>query len=324
MNLTRKPWPQTLAIILGVLTLAVLMPYSAGYGDYRKTLFQHLLIHWLAPDLTTWQYGILGTPVAVWLIWKQQARFQKLSVHGSWTGLAILVFAMFTYWVGYRASSYYFGYAAVQLFLAGAVVWSLGWRWMRALLFPWLVIATMWPLVFLEDRLSFPLRLISHQAVMSLAEIVHAPILAEGTTILSVDTDGKIGSWMTLQVEGPCSGMNSLFALMFVSLIYSYHAQRTLPGRVLLFLCSIPMAILSNILRIIILIIGCALFGQDFAIGTAEIEMSGFHLITGLFCFLMAMQGMRQISPLIRRLFPLQRNNTTASMPAASQPTVNA
>jgi exosortase/archaeosortase family protein len=159
----------------------------------------------------------------------------------------------------------------------------------------------MWPLLFLEEQLSFRLRLLSHHGVATVLSWLHAPVVAEGTTFLSATPGQKTGSWMTLQVEGKCSGMNTLFALMFAALLYSYHAQQTFWRRALLFSFSIPLAILGNMLRIGILIAGCAVLGQETAVGDEQMEMSPFHLLAGLAVFVVAYLGLQWISALMDR-----------------------
>ncbi|MBL9118266.1 MAG: exosortase/archaeosortase family protein [Verrucomicrobiaceae bacterium] len=313
----QRPWlPSVIGIALSLVLLIVVLPYAAGYSDYRKTLLQLMLVHWFSSELTTWQYGVLVPPVVIWLIWNQSQRFALLPLRSHWSGLALILIGLTFYWVGYKASNYYFGYLAVQLFVAGSIMWGLGVAWMRALIFPWIVFGMMWPLRFLEDRLGFPMRMISQDGVMAIAQALKLPITAEGTTLLSATTNQPPGSWMTLQVEGQCSGMNTLFALMFASLIYAYHAQKSFWRRVVLFLCSIPLALLGNVIRIWVLIAGCAVFGQEFAVGNEEIEMSGYHLLAGLLVFLIAMEGLRQISKWMnRRRNGIQSRTTRISKP---------
>jgi len=319
--------PSLSKVAFGLLALAAVMliivvPYAGGYADARKSILGLLMDRWFASESTTWQYGALVPFTVAWLVWRRRASLATILPEGSWTGLPILLLSMFSYFVGYRANNYYFGYLSIQLFALGAVVWMLGWRWMRALAFPWLVLGTAWPLYFLEDRLGFPLRLISTEGVMAIVHLLHLPVLAEGTSLFSASPGSEIGSWMTLKVDGPCSGMNALFALMFVALLYAHHQQPTQLRRALLFACSIPLAILGNMVRIGVLIGGCALFGQDFAVGNEQNEMSSFHLAAGLLVFVVAFAGLQQISRLVHRISAKRsssRSSISASLPVTSK-----
>ena len=239
---------------------------------------------------------------------------RRLSVQGG-LALPVLVVALLSYFVGYKANNYYFGFAGLQLFLGGAVLWLFGWSWMRQVAFPWLILGMMWPLVFLEDRLGFPLRLISVKGIEFIAAITHAPVVAQGTALFSSSTGQKVGSWMQLQVEGPCSGMNTLFALMFIAALFSHHMQPTNARRWLLFAMSIPLAILGNMVRILVLILGCRWLGQDIAVGHEQNDMTSYHLMAGLLVFVTAFAGLQAMSSWMNRCWPVATKRPHAATP---------
>jgi exosortase len=307
MNTMREELPKKVSLVLlavAALLLLCALPYAAGYGDYRKTILRILIERWFDGHDTTWQYGAL-VPFAVgWLVWRRRQRLAEQPPRVGWMGLPLMMLALFSYFVGYKANSYYFGFAAVQLFVAGAVIWLFGWSWMRQLAFPWLILGMMWPLVFLEDRLGFPLRLISVKGIEWLASAMHLPIIAQGTALFSVSKGEAVGSWMQLQVEGPCSGMNTLFALMFIAALFSHHTQPTNVRRWLLFTLSIPLAILGNMVRIGVLILGCRWLGQDVAVGHEQNDMTTYHLLAGLLVFVVAFLGLQAVSSWMHRWWP--------------------
>lgn len=306
-----KPWrdhmQKTASLVLlavAVLLMLCALPYAAGYGDYRKTILRILIERWFDGHDTTWQYGAL-VPIAVgWLVWRRRQCLAAQSMRTGWTGWPLMLLALFSYFVGYKANSYYFGFAAIQLFVAGAVLWLFGGSWMRQLAFPWLILGMMWPLVFLEDRLGFPLRLISVKGIEWLATVTHLPVVAQGTALLSASKGEAVGSWMQLQVEGPCSGMNTLFALMFIAALFSHHTQPTNLRRWLLFMLSIPLAILGNMVRIGVLILGCRWLGQEVAVGHEQNEMTTYHLLAGLLVFVVAFLGLQAMSSWMHRRWP--------------------
>jgi exosortase len=288
------------AFAVSLILLVGVLPYAGGYVDYRMTMWNILKMHWFSSEFTTWQYGIMVPPVVAWLVWSKRAALAQLPAPGSWWGLGLMTVALLIYYAGYRAVNYYLGFFSVQLFTAGVILWTLGVRQMRVLVFPWLVMGTMWPLVFLEDLLGFPLRMISHQGVAAVLELLRAPVTAEGSTFISASPGEAPGSWMTLQVEGKCSGMNTLFALMFAALLYGYFTQKRFWPRVLVLALSIPLAILGNMVRIGLLIAGCAVLGQDTAVGDVEVETTTFHFFAGLAVFVVAFLGLQSVPSLLR------------------------
>lgn len=294
--------------VMGALVLMVLVqPYDAGYADFRRTMAATLSIYWRDP---TWQHGALAPLIAGWLVWRDRARLAALPVRSSGWGLPVLLLAVVFYYAGYKANNFYFGIGAIQLFLAGAVLWVLGWRHAMMLLFPWLILCFTWPLLFLEDTIAFRLRLLMVEATSWVLTVVGVPAIVDGTALLSAadETTGRgVGEVFSLKVDGPCSGMRSLFALMMVSALFSRFRQSTWSRRVLLFALSIPMAVLANLVRLLILLAASAMFGQDFAVGNEEKEVSTFHFLSGLAVFVVALSGMEAASAVMNRLWPRGR-----------------
>lgn len=287
-------------LTLMALALALLLacqPYAAGYGDFRLTLLEELLLRWKDP---TWQHGLLAPLIAGWLVWRQRAELAALRVQGQLSGLLVVAVAMLAYFGGYKANNYYLGAFAVQLFLAGVVIGCLGWAHARRLCFAWLMLGFMWPLVFLEDSLSFRLRVLMVETTSFVLNSIGLDTIREGTALISAPGAGRAaGELFSLKVDGPCSGMRSLFALLMVSALFGYFRQRSLPRRLLLFLAGFPLAVLANMSRLLILIGGTMLFGQEFAVGDQDKEVSTFHFVSGLAVYLVALLGLQGIARLL-------------------------
>jgi exosortase len=226
---------------------------------------------------------------------------------GSSWGLSLLVFSAILYYAGFKANSFYFGIASVQLFLAGSVLWVFGWQYARKLFFPWLILCFSWPLLFLEDTIAFRLRLVMVECASWVLNVLGVETLVEGTSLVSAPDIGsgkEPGDVFCLKVDGPCSGMRSLFALMMVSALFSYFREASVLRRVVLFATSIPLAVLANLVRLLILLAATAIFGQDFAVGNAEKEVSTFHFLSGIAVFVVALAGLQAIAGLMRILWP--------------------
>lgn len=286
-------------VALALTALMALQPFAAGYGAFRLTLLEELLMRWKDP---TWQHGFLAPFIAGWLIWRQRAALTALPIKGSALGIVAVLVSMLAYFGGYKANNYYLGVFAIQLFLAGAVLACLGWAHARAMCFSWLMLCFMWPLVFLEDSLSFQLRELMVQTTSWLLNTIGLDTIREGTALISAPVEGRsAGQLFSLKVDGPCSGMRSLFALLMVSALFGYFRQKTLPRRLFLFFCGFPLAILANMARLLLLIGGTMAFGQEFAVGDQEKEVSTFHFLSGIIVYLVALAGMEGISKLMRR-----------------------
>jgi exosortase len=279
--------------------LVFLMPYAAGYGDFRLTIAQWLKIQWAQP---TWQHGALAPAIAAFLVWRRRRRLAALQPAPRAAGLALALLSLLVYWVGYRGNFYFVGYASLQLLVAAVVLWLWGWEHFKLASFAWFILAFAWPYLFLEDTLAFQLRYFMVGMTARLLNLAGIATLQDGTSLISAGTAQRApGAWFSLTVDGPCSGMRSLFALMMVAALYGYFRQRTFWRRALLFMLSIPLAVLANMLRIAILIVTSILFGQEFAVGRGEDYASNFHLLAGIAVFLAGLLGLKAAEALLNR-----------------------
>jgi exosortase len=294
-------WGSWALVVVPLAVLVFVLPYAAGYGDYRRTIFKMLLNSWGDP---TWQHGALAIPLACFLAWRRREDLTALPVKPSVWGLVLAVLAMAMYWAGYRGNFYYFGYASIQLSVAAVVLWLWGWAHLRTVLFAWFIMGFAWPYLFLEDTLAFRLRYLMVTVTSGVLNLFSIDTLQDGTRLISAATAGRAeGEWFRLNVDGPCSGLRSLFALIMVSALFGYFRQRSLWRQTLLFALSIPLAILANMVRILVLIGATMLFGQEFALGRGEEYTSNFHYITGLAVFIPALGGLFAAEALLNRFF---------------------
>jgi exosortase len=285
--------------VLCLLGLMAFQPYAAGYGDFRRTLLEELLMRWKD---ATWQHGMLAPFIAGWLVFRQKEAIAALAFKRSLLGLVAILFALFAYYGGYKANNYYMGALGIQVFLAGVVLYTLGWNHVRALAFPWLILGFMWPLVFLEDGVSYRLRVLMVESVTLVLNGIGLETLRTGTGLTSAATAGHaMGELFSLKVDGPCSGMRSLFALLMVAALFGYFRQHSLMRRLFVFFCALPLAVVANMARIFLLIGGSMLFGQDFAVGNEAKEVSTFHFLSGIAVYLVALAGLQTISSLMNR-----------------------
>ena len=270
-----------------------LVPYAAGYHQTRRTLAQTLEGLWANEQ---WQHCWLVLPALAAVIYLDRARLSVIPLRGSLAGLIPLLLGLALYWVGYRVENYYLGFAALHLLVIGMVLFLAGWGLLWALSFPLLFLVFLWPLFFLENSLTFPLRMIMSHASVAVLNLIGIPVVLQGTGLISAPDHLlglPAGKKFSVDVADPCSGIRSLFALMMVSALYAHFTLKSWWKKWILFLCSIPLALAGNLVRILTLTLGTVAFGTEFAIGkNALTEPSWFHLGAGYLVFAVALGGM--------------------------------
>lgn len=284
------------ALPLVFLLLFLVWPYQQW--DYaRKESILKGWARWVSAK-TDWQFCLLVPPLVGWLVWLRRDDLRRMPWQGDWVGVLPLGAGMFFYWIGYKANTGYPGFLAVQFVLAGMVLLVAGRAWMRSLFFAWLFLFFSWPMQPLEDSLASPLRPKTAAMAASLLNLVGIPALSEGSALQSAadNTSGtQIGDAFSLDVDAKCSGINSLFALMMISALLGYLALKQPRSRLILFACAIPLAVVGNVVRLLLLVAGTLMFGSEFAVGRRlgeHQEMSLYHMFAGFTVFGVALAGM--------------------------------
>lgn len=292
-------------VVLAVISLLLLaaLPYAAGYGPARQSILAELIMQWRDP---TWQHGALLPFIAGFLLWRRQKEVAQLPTGTCAWGFPLIIGALFLYFAGFRANSFYCGYLAVMLLLAGGSLWLEGVPRSRVRLFAWIMLGFMWPLPFLEESIGYQMRLLMVKTTGFVLNAVGVDALVSGTALQSmpdITLGRKAGDLFSVGIAAPCSGMRSLFALLVVGALFSYFRQRSLRRRLALFSMILPIAIVANMARILVLIFSAMAFGQKWAIGDAEKEVSAFHEFTGVVVFIVALLLLQFASRLMDRFF---------------------
>lgn len=100
-----------------------------------------------------------------------------------------------------------------------------------------------------------------------------------------------------LEVADACSGLRSLMSLLALGVALAVFSQRTNSRRILLVLLTVPIAILTNMIRVI----GTGFLAQYYGSAAAE---GFFHEFAGMGVFLLAMVLLFVSSGVIRRVWP--------------------
>ena len=236
--------------------------------------FVWLYDRWVARD-SYFAHGFLIPVISVYWIWKKRKDLARLTPKSEWRALPVIVL-VFLMQVAASVLRIYFVscFTFVSLILASA--WFLfGRDVFRLVWFPLAFLYLMIPLPLLVIS-EFTLKmkfLVSQIAVFLLP---HAGIQAarEGSYILTPHAAVLIGD--------PCSGLRSFLAFLCLGLVFAYDTKMAFWKRSLLVFAGIPLAILSNVVRVFTLAYLSEIYG------TAAIIESWFHDFSGYAVFLMA------------------------------------
>lgn len=252
---TRRPWLMTAV----PLVAGLLLMYTPTVLELWRTIWQS----------EEQGHGPLILAVSLWLFWQKREEFAAVAQDGGRTALGwvVLTFGLLLYVFGRSQDIILFEVGSQIPLLAGACAVLFGWRAVRVVAFPILFLVFMAPLpAAIIDSMTGPLkRSVSVVAEVVLYELGY-PIARSGVVL-------QIGQYQLL-VADACSGLNSMFSLSAVGLLYLYlmgHASRW--RNALIVLSILPIAFVANALRVMILVLVTYHFGdeagQGFIHGTA-------------------------------------------------------
>lgn len=241
------PW--LWALIVGAAALLV-----AVFYDGLK-----VMVEWWSGN-AEYNHGFALPFVAAVLVWQKKHLLETQPFEGSWTGLLIVLAGIGLYAAGQLSTLYIVVQYSFLVTLAGLLLALMGWKAFRIVCVPLLILFFMVPLpVFLYQRLSGELQLISSQIGVAVIRLFGISVLLEGNVI-------DLGNYK-LQVAEACSGLRYLFPLTALAFIAAYLFHGALWKRMVIFLSSIPITILMNSFRIGVIGVLVDRWGQSMAEG---------------------------------------------------------
>jgi len=231
---------------------------------------------------TFWQtdengHGPLILAVVVWLFWQQRAIvLASQSDSAPVWGIALLVPGLLVYVIGRAVGVALLEVGSLAPVLAGVLLAMRGWPALRALWFPIFFIVFMIPLpgIFV-DALTGPLKQYVSQIAAQILYVAGYPIARSGVIL-------TIGQYQLL-VADACSGINSMFGLSAVGLLYLYIVRRSSWLHNGLLLASLlPIAFCANVVRVMFL----ALITYHFGDAAGQGFLHGF---SGMVLFVVAL-----------------------------------
>jgi exosortase len=272
-------WPAIL------LCLTVLL-----YAHVLETL---VLDWWRDPD---YSHGFFVPLFSAFILWRERQRWSRALIKPSNFGFVVMLGAIGLLLLGSLGAELFTSRFSLLVLLSGMIVFLAGWKMLRALSFPLGYLFWMIPMpVIVYNQITFPLQLIASRLATSWLELVNVPVLRDGNVLVM--------SNYSLEVVEACSGIRSLMTLMALAVAYGYLVSPRRWVRYVLAALMIPIAIITNAIRIM----GAGLMARHFGPAAAE----GFlHEFSGWAIFLVALLLMFGSYWILRRVGE-RRSQTT-------------
>lgn len=226
---------------------------------------------WSDPDFS---HGFLVPLFSGYVVWTTREDWKRLALAPDNKGLAVVFAAIGLLAAGSVAAVLVVSRLSLVVLLCGIVLFLAGKKMLRAMAFPLgFLLFMIPPPAIVYNQITFPLQLWASRLASSFLGLIHVPVLLEGNILILPN--------YTLQVAEACSGIRSLLSLMALIVGYGYFAERRNWLRVLLVALTVPIAILSNSLRVFGTAVATYRIGPEWAHGF-------LHEMAGLAVFLLA------------------------------------
>ena len=258
---------------LVILTIIVYIP-----------TFIWMVDRWIVKD-TYYSHGFLIPLISLYIIWLKRDALSKIKITPSNIGWAFFLSGILIHTISAFLRIYFSSGFSLILVLIGLVLLFLGKNLLKQLMFPILFLIFMLPLPLVTiANISFRLKIFAAKISTFIVNQLGIPAIREGSVIKTANS--------YLIVEDPCSGIRSLIALIALGALMAYFSNLSKPKRVILFLSSIPIAICTNVIRIVALSLASEMYGQKLATGA-------FHTTMGILVFVFAFLGLLLVGKLL-------------------------
>jgi len=236
-------------------------------------VWQELIATWSSNDDYT--HGFLIPPLSLYIVWLKRREISQTEIEPSWWGAVFAVFMLLVYLFAFMAGIKTLSSLSMILLLASAVIFLLGFRVLAGIAFPLAILFFMIPIPSqVYATLTIPLQLFVSKISTLVSELAGIPISRAGNVIYLPER--------TFQVVQACSGLRSLISLSAISAVFGYLTLHSYMLRSALLIACLPVAIIVNIFRVVVLIFAYFYFGLDLASGSG-------HTIFGAAVFIMAL-----------------------------------
>jgi exosortase len=240
---------------------------------------------WASDD--NYSHGFLVPIISLYLAYMRKNELYSANIHPCNAGLALVLFGLMMLLLGWVATEFLTMRSSLVVVLSGSILYLWGWEIFKILLAPLCYLFLMVPIpAVLYDAAAFPLKLfVTNVSVLSM-KALGIVVWQEGNILMFPN--------ITLEVADACSGLRSIMSLLALGAAYAFVLHTLIRDRIILIVSTLPIAILTNCLRVV----ATGVLAQYFGSAAAE---GFFHEFAGLFVFAAAVSMFLVLGSALKR-----------------------
>lgn len=255
-------------IVLGIIYLLAYFPTLVWMWD-----------RWFAKD-SYYSHGILIPFVSIYLIWQKRNELKEIVGSRSRWGLVLILLGILIHLGSSIFRVYFTSGFSMLIVLVGLILHFYGWAIFREILFPICFLFFMFPLpLVIIVNISFKMKLFAAHLANIVLNKMGIESIRQGSIIQMRHA--------YVIVDDVCSGLRSLISLTALGSIFAYWLKGFWAKRIFLFLTTIPIAVITNVCRVVLLASVSEIWGTKVASGFIH-DASGFMVFALAFIMLLA------------------------------------
>jgi exosortase len=234
-----------------------------------------------------YSHGFFIVPVSLYVAWRKREVLEAMPLRPKNWGLVLALISLGLYLLSYVAEIRTVESVSMITVLIGSILYLFGQNHAKALAVPLFLLLFMIPVpAQIYAEATIPLQFLVSK--VSVWTVVHLglPIYREGNVI---HLPG-----LTLEVVQACSGLRSMVSLLVLAAVFGYLTIKSNVLRAVLFASAIPISIVVNILRVMVLALAWNWLDSDLTKGTG-------HTLSGILVFVLALLLMLLVREILAR-----------------------
>ncbi len=241
-------------------------------GTYHS-IVPPMVQQWYTDD--NYSHGFVVPLIAGYFLYERREELLKTTVLPWAPGLVLIIAGVIQLIIGWLGTEYFTMRSSLIVVVAGMILYFFGKEVFRKSRLPIFYLILMVPLPYIiYDSVAFPLKLFITKVSVTFLKIIGIVVVREGNIIMFPAT--------TLEVADACSGIRSLVSLIALAVAYACLVNTTNFRRWIIIVSAIPIALITNALRVIVTGILAQYWGARAAEGF-------FHEFAGLMVFALAL-----------------------------------
>jgi len=239
---------------------------------------------WIASE-SYYGHGFLIPIISLFIAWQRRESLRKSKIASETSGIAIVASGVLIHIFSAALKIYFISGFSFVFVLYGLILFCFGKEAARNLIFPVFFLLAMIPLpLVVIGNLTVKLKLFVAQIATFILNRAGFPSMRDGSIIRMPNS--------FIAIEAPCSGLRSIVSLLTLGLVFSYTMKVSYLKKSILFISSLPIAVITNVIRVTVVAMVNDLYGE-------KIAMGAFHDFSGYVMFAIAFAGLYWISRIL-------------------------